>query len=93
MNAYLASLSHASTADRITAERACLAVLEGSCRTPIAAYAEWVDGGLRLRALIAQPDGSAVHRREASAPSADAVRLGVETGRRLKDIAGADFLR
>jgi Porphobilinogen deaminase len=46
----------------VTAERACLEVLDGSCRTPIAALAEHEPGGiLRLRALIALPDGSAMH--------------------------------
>ena len=42
---------------RITAERAFLAALDGSCRTPIAALAELDADRLRLRGLVASPDG------------------------------------
>ncbi len=91
--ALLAPLNHAPTAARVAAERACLEVLEGSCRTPIAAYAEIAGGNLHLRALLALPDGSVVHRHEGTAPVAGAGRLGAEIGRRLKDQAGPDFLR
>lgn len=93
VNAYLAAIHHSVTATRITCERACLAVLEGSCRTPIAAYSELGGNELHLRALIALPDGSVIHRRAARAAAADAARLGTEVGRQLKDLAGPDFLR
>jgi hydroxymethylbilane synthase len=95
VNALLAPLNDPETALRVAAERACLAVLEGSCRTPIAAFAELNGSALRLRGLIALPDGSKVHRREAAAPSLNlraARDLGEEIGRRLKDMAGPDFL-
>ena len=91
--ALLAPLNHAPTASRVAAERACLEVLEGSCRTPIAAYAEIAGGDLHLRALLALPDGSVVHRHEGNAPVGEAGRLGAEIGRRLKGQAGPDFLR
>ncbi|MEZ5831909.1 MAG: hydroxymethylbilane synthase [Dongiaceae bacterium] len=91
-NALLAPLNDAATTVRVTAERACLAVLDGSCRTPIAAFAELSGDALRLRALIALPDGSQVHRQEATAPASDAQRLGAEIGRKLMDMAGPDFL-
>ncbi len=93
MQELLAPLNHAETFTRVTAERACLAVLEGSCRTPIAAFAELTGDALRLRALIALPDGSRVHRQEATAPAHAAKDLGETIGRKLKDIAGPDFLR
>jgi hydroxymethylbilane synthase len=93
VNALLAPLNHPETKTRVTAERACLAVLEGSCRTPIAAFAELDGGMLRLRALIALPDGSKVHRREATAAASAAKELGEEIGRELKDMAGPDFLQ
>ncbi|HEY3149530.1 MAG TPA: hydroxymethylbilane synthase [Dongiaceae bacterium] len=95
VNALLAPLNDPETALRVAAERACLAVLEGSCRTPIAAFAELNGDALRLRGLIALPDGSKVHRQEATAPSLNlraARDLGEEIGRRLKDMAGPDFL-
>jgi hydroxymethylbilane synthase len=93
MRALLQPLHHAATALAVTAERACLAELEGSCRTPIAAHAELMrDGQLRLRALIARPDGSRVHRDERVGPAADAEQLGRDSGRHLKSLAGPDFL-
>jgi hydroxymethylbilane synthase len=90
--ALLAPLNHVESMIRVIAERALLAALEGNCRTPIAALAEIVDGGrLRLRALIATPDGRACHRAERSAPASDAERLGHEIGDALKAEAGPGF--
>ena len=90
--AWLAPLNHAPTAACITAERALLAELAGSCRTPIAGLAELAaDGRLRLRALVAMPDGSALHRTVQEGPEADAARIGAEAGRALKAMAGQSF--
>ncbi len=90
--AWLAPLNHAPTAACITAERALLAELAGSCRTPIAGLAELAaDGRLALRALVAMPDGSALHRATQEGPAADAARIGAEAGRALKAIAGEAF--
>ena len=92
INALLRPLNDSATQIRVTAERACLAVLDGSCRTPIAAFAELDGERLRLRALIALPDGSQVHRQEGFASVRDARSLGLDVGRKLKDMAGPDFL-
>jgi hydroxymethylbilane synthase len=92
VNSLLTPLNHPETQMRVMAERACLAVLEGSCRTPIAAFAELKGDVLRLRALIALPDGSKMHRLEATAAALAAKQLGEEVGRKLKDMAGPDFL-
>ena len=86
-------VNHAPSARRIAAERACLEALDGSCRTPIAALAEPADGdgALRLRALVAHPDGSEVYRSECCGPAAeitDAAALGRVVGRELRQIAG-----
>lgn len=54
----LIALHDAPTAICVTAERACLARLEGSCRMPIAIYAELQENSLWLRSLIAAADGS-----------------------------------
>jgi len=90
--AILAPLNDAPTAESVTAERACLEVLDGSCRTPIAALAEHEPGGiLRLRALIALPDGSAMQRAERRAPRAQAVDLGRAVGEALRAAAGPAF--
>ena len=80
--ALLAPLNDAPTAEQVTAERACLEVLDGSCRTPIAALAEHEPGGiLRLRALIALPDGSEMHRAEQRGPARPGDGLGPCRGR------------
>ena len=92
VNTLLAPLNDPQTELRVTAERACLAELEGSCRTPIAALAELQGDVLRLRALIALPDGSKVHRADATAPASEARALGEQIGRKLKETAGPDFL-
>ena len=91
LKALLAPINHAATETRVIAERACLAELEGSCRTPIAAYATFEGDNLRLEALVAMPDGTQLHRCHESAPRAQAAALGTEVGRRLKAMAGPNF--
>jgi hydroxymethylbilane synthase len=95
MRDLLARLDHHATTVCVTAERACLAELDGSCHTPIAAHAELNDDGrtLRLRALIALPDGTSVHRDESRGPAADAAALGQAAGQRLKAAAEPAFFR
>ncbi|MGD9537666.1 MAG: hydroxymethylbilane synthase [Alphaproteobacteria bacterium] len=89
---YVAPLNHAESLTRVTAERALLLALEGDCRTPIAALAELqTDGRLRLRALIATPDGRAAHRADETALASNAERLGREVGAALKARAGPGF--
>ena len=79
------------TAVAVTAERAFLAALDGSCRTPIAALAT-VDGDrVSLEALVARPDGTAVIRFADSAGAADAARLGDEAGRKVMAEMPRDF--
>jgi hydroxymethylbilane synthase len=96
MRGFLAPLDHGESAVCVAAERALLAALEGSCRTPIAALAERqppVAGvpQLRLRSLIALPDGSEVHRDERSGPAAEAQALGHAAAETLKNRAGPAF--
>jgi hydroxymethylbilane synthase len=87
----LAAINHEDTATAIAAERAFLAVLDGSCRTPIAGYAELSGDRLSFRGLIAKPDGSAAHDISSSGTRADAVTIGTDAGRALKLSAGPDF--
>jgi len=89
--ALLRSISHAATAAALCAERAFLAVLEGSCRTPIAGHAAVAAGRLAFRGLIAKPDGSEVLEAQRHGAAAAAARLGAEAARELKLSAGADF--
>lgn len=55
--AALAPLADAAATLAAAAERAFSRALGGSCRTPLAAYAEWEEGRLWLRGLIATRDG------------------------------------
>ena len=89
--ALLAPLNHEPTATAIAAERAFLAVLDGSCRTPIAGFATIEHGEIAFQGLIARPDGSEHHRAARRGPAAEAVALGRDAGEELRALAGADF--
>jgi hydroxymethylbilane synthase len=68
-----------------TAERTMLALLDGSCRTPIGGYARFLpEGTLHLTGLVAREDGSFLLKRSAAAPPADAARLGADLGAELR---------
>ena len=86
-------LNHRPTYDAVTMERAFLRELDGSCRTPIGAFAEVVDGMLRLHGEILSPDGRRSFRGVESGAPGDAVALGEALGRRLIEQAGPDFIR
>jgi hydroxymethylbilane synthase len=81
----LKAISDAETWVTLTAERAFLAELEGSCRTPIAGLARLDAGRLRLTGEVLRPDGSERFDVAAEGAPADAERLGREAGR---DLAG-----
>jgi hydroxymethylbilane synthase len=87
----LAPLNDPESAASVAAERALLAALEGSCRTPIAGLAEISGGEIALRALIASPDGRSVLRTERRGAVKDAARLGADAGAELRARAGNDF--
>lgn len=68
-----------------TAERALLAELDGSCRTPIGGHARLLpDGRLQLTGLVARADGSFLLKRGLYGAAADAARIGAELGRSLR---------
>jgi hydroxymethylbilane synthase len=90
-HALLAPLDHGDTATALAAERAFLAVLDGSCRTPIAGHAAICAGRVHFRGLIAKPDGSALFEAAREGPAADAVDLAEDAARELKARGGADF--
>lgn len=93
VRALLAPIACARTTTAIAAERALLAELDGSCRTPIAALATIAGESLTLDGLLFLPDGSrhwAVHR---SGAAADAEAIGREAGAALKAAAGDTYVR
>ena len=91
MESLLQPLNDPETMLRVTAERALLAVLDGSCRTPIAALATLGEGQLALTGLVIRPDGTECHRVRLSGPSADAAAIGGEAGQNLRSRAGANL--
>ncbi len=87
----LAPLNDTPTALCVDAERAYLAKLEGSCRTPIAGLAELHDGTLRLRGEILSPDGARACAVERTGSADAAARLGEQVAAEILQHAGADF--
>ena len=75
-----------------TAERALLAELDGSCRTPIGGYARLLQGGeLHLVGMVARADGSYLLKRSLRGGMADAARIGRELGASLRADSPCDI--
>jgi len=88
---FLAALNCPVSQIRVTAERAFLARLDGSCRTPIAALAELDGETLTLRGLIISPDGRIIHATSRSGPKGDAAAMGTDAAEELAGRAGPGF--
>ena len=81
----LAPICYSETMQATVAERTLLQELGGSCYTPIGALAEHIPGGkMRLRALIADPNGEWLHRMESTSQASDAELLGRKMGKELR---------
>jgi len=90
----VAAIDDPPSALRVQAERACLDVLDGSCRTPIGVLCEASDDPMRevrLRALVAAPDGSRCWRAERRGTAAEAEALARDAGHELRAAAGDAF--
>jgi hydroxymethylbilane synthase len=90
--AWLAAIDHKLTAVCVAAEHAMLAVLDGSCRTPIAGHAVLSGDSLWLRGLIVKPDGSELLATERRGVAGDAEAIGRDAGLELKRRGGPGFL-
>jgi hydroxymethylbilane synthase len=87
----LARINHADTFTAVACERAFLAALDGSCRTPIAGHAVVEGDAVRFRGLIVQPDGAAAQDIAEHGSRKDAAAIGADAGRELKHRAGPGF--
>ena len=87
----LAAIHDGPTAQRLAAERAFLAALDGSCETPIAGLAELDGGTLRLRGEVLRPDGSEAINDDQNAPIEDGAELGRAMAAKLLEQAGEGF--
>jgi hydroxymethylbilane synthase len=91
----VAELDHAPTAICCTAERTVSRLLGGSCELPLGAYADWVDGDkpLRLRAFVANLDGSQYVEAEAFGTPDMPEALGEEVAEMLKTKGALEIIK
>ena len=87
----LEAIHDTPTGQRLAAERAFLAGLDGSCETPIAGLAELNGGTMHLRGEVLRPDGSESINDTASAPIEDTRELGSTMAEKLLKQAGPGF--
>lgn len=85
----LAPINHAESATAMACERAFLAALDGSCRTPIAGHARLVDGRLHFRGETLTLDGKKVFAAERSGAPSDAARMGADAAAEVKANGGS----
>jgi hydroxymethylbilane synthase len=89
---FLAAIEDPESRAVATAERAMLATLDGSCRTPVGAHATLrADDSLTLTGLVARSDGSFLLKQTLDGPRSDAERIGAELGAMLRQAAPADL--
>lgn len=91
VNDLLAAVNHGATYDAVTCERSFLAVLDGSCRTPIAGYTVVNGEHLHFRGMVMTPDGGQWHDIEVEGPRSAGETLGYRAGNALRDKAGSGF--
>ena len=87
----LVAIHDVPTGQALACERAFLAALDGSCRTPIAGYAAIETGKLSFAGLIISPDGTQSHTVELRGLAQDAARIGEEAARSVRAKAGEKF--
>ncbi|KQZ30935.1 porphobilinogen deaminase [Mesorhizobium sp. Root552] len=87
----LRPIHHVETGQALACERAFLASLDGSCRTPIAGYATVADGRLNFKGLIITPDGTLWHEIAAEGEAGNAAVIGRQAGADIRAMAGPQF--
>ncbi|MBZ9656551.1 hydroxymethylbilane synthase [Phyllobacterium lublinensis] len=91
IDALLGPLNHRPTSTALVCERAFLAGLDGSCRTPIAGLATVSGDRLQFHGMILLPDGSEVHEVTGEGTLSDAMGIGRDAALRIRKQAGAHF--
>jgi hydroxymethylbilane synthase len=91
INAFVKRITDADTEIALSTERSFLALLDGSCRTPIGGHCR-VDGDrIHFRGLIISPDGKSSYETTREGARSDAVALGTDAARELRERAGETF--
>jgi hydroxymethylbilane synthase len=85
----LAAINHSDTEIAVSCERAFLAALDGSCRTPLAAHATLNNGRLHFRGHALTLDGVHCFETTREGSPADAERMGRDAGEEVKRRGGA----
>ena len=88
----IAALANRETVAALTAERTLVEALGADCRTPLGAMATVDGGGLRLRVVVAAPDGTQLIRQAGTGSLDDAAGLGRRVAHALLDAGAADLL-
>ena len=68
----------------VKAERAFLKIMDGSCKTPMAAYCEKQNGKLYLKALVCSPDGKEIYETSQTGSIDEAEKIGTHAGFEIK---------
>src|SRR4051812_34905751 len=89
--ALLDAIIDANTGHALAAERAFLAVLDGSCRTPIGGHAVVSGDTVQFHGVLLRPDGSEAFEARRSGAASDAVALGADAGAAVKAAAPSDI--
>ncbi|HEX2549932.1 MAG TPA: hydroxymethylbilane synthase, partial [Gammaproteobacteria bacterium] len=79
--ALIQKLNHADTFQSVTAERVVCRIMGGGCQSPLAVFAETMDGEIYLRALLADLDGDTVLHAEQT--GTNPAELGMEVANDL----------
>jgi hydroxymethylbilane synthase len=91
ISAFVARITDADTEVALSAERSFLALLDGSCRTPIGGHCRVSGESIHFRGLIISPDGRDWFETEREGGRGDAVALGADAARELRERAGEKF--
>lgn len=92
VQALCAVLNHADSEHCVRAERAFATRLEGSCQSPIAAFATVQGDMLQLTGLVAAPDGTQVIRQRSSGPRQQCEQLGIKLAEQVLALGAAQLL-
>ncbi|WP_034465462.1 hydroxymethylbilane synthase [Afipia sp. P52-10] len=90
-NALVAAIDDRDTEVAVAAERGFLALLDGSCRTPIAAHCIVEGERIRFRGMIITPDGREAFEAAREGARGEAAALGADAAQEVRAQAGEKF--
>ncbi|TAK46962.1 MAG: hydroxymethylbilane synthase [Xanthobacteraceae bacterium] len=91
VSALVAAIGDPDTETALAAERGFLALLDGSCRTPIGGLCTVEGERIRFRGLIVSPDGREAYEATRQGTRGDAASLGADAAHELRARAGEKF--